>query len=245
VVPLGLHWCLATPHAPFAELQVDGHHRSDALLPPVPLPLRMWAGGEIEMLAAFHVGDTVLRRSVVTDVELKMGKAGPLCFVRLQHEYLSRGSRLMVRERQDIVYRNKTSPAPKTASIYPDSPCGMTPASALAWQITADPRLLFRYSALTFNAHRIHYDYPYATGAEGYAGLVVHGPLQATLLLNIAATLMGRAPSHLVYRGLAPLIAGPPFTAAMQSVDLGAGNGVCWIQSSTGSITMRAEAVWT
>ncbi|MFE1601783.1 FAS1-like dehydratase domain-containing protein [Methylobacterium sp. ID0610] len=209
--PLALHWCLA-PETPAADtLGPDGHAAKGGFLPPVPLPRRMWAGGEVETLAPLRLGDRVIRRETVADVAVKEGRTGTLCFVTVRHEYETpRG--LAIRERQDIVYREASRPGDPPAAAPPAAPA--LPGADLAWSVAATPVLLFRYSAMTFNGHRFHYDFPYATQVEGYAGLVVHGPMQASLLLNLAASLLGRPPARFRYRGVSPMIAGQTFTVA-------------------------------
>ncbi|MGY2049336.1 FAS1-like dehydratase domain-containing protein [Methylobacterium sp. JK268] len=208
--PLALHWCLA-PETPAAEtLGPDGHAAKGGFLPPVPLPRRMWAGGEIEILQPLRLGDRVARRETVADVAAKEGRTGTLCFVTVRHAYeTARG--LAIRERQDIVYREAARPGAPAAA---PPPAPESPPAEAAWTVPATPVLLFRYSAMTFNGHRFHYDHPYATQVEGYPGLVVHGPLQASLLLNLAAVLLGRVPERFRYRGVSPLIAGGTFRVA-------------------------------
>ncbi|WP_336486911.1 FAS1-like dehydratase domain-containing protein [Methylobacterium nigriterrae] len=210
--PLALHWCLA-PETPAADtLGPDGHAAKGGFLPPVPLPRRMWAGGEVETLAALHLGDDVVRRETVADVVVKEGRTGCLCFVTVRHEYETpRG--VAIRERQDIVYREAARPGQQTARPQP-SP--LTSAPDLVREVEATTTLLFRYSAMTFNGHRFHYDFPYATEVEGYPGLVVHGPIQASLLLNLAAEALGRTPGMFRYRGISPMIAGQIFQVAGQ-----------------------------
>jgi len=178
VPPLG-HWLYFLPQDLQSGIGPDGHAKRGGFLPPVPLPRRMWAGGRLEFLRDLHVGDEVERRSSITRVESKQGRSGALVFVTVRHEIAdARGVALT--EEHDIVYRDP--PAPGSAAA----------AAALARtdetfcrRIVPDPVMLFRYSALTFNGHRIHYDRPYATEVEGYPGLVVHGPLIATLLLDL------------------------------------------------------------
>ena len=206
--PLALHWCLG-PETPAADsLGPDGHAAKGGFLPPVPLPRRMWAGGEVETLAPLRIGDRVVRRETVADVAVKVGRTGTLCFVTVRHDYeTERG--LAIRDRQDIVYREASRPGDAAPASKP------APAEDdAAWSVEADPVLLFRYSAMTFNGHRFHYDQPYATQVEGYAGLVVHGPMQASLLLNLAAARLGRVPARFRYRGVAPMIAGSRFAVA-------------------------------
>lgn len=236
--PLGLHWCLAPPQVATRDLSTDGHPARGGFLPPVPLPRRMWAGGEITFLAPLHIGDTVERRSKIVDLRLTEGRSGPLCFVTVEHEVATdRG--MAIRERQDIVYRE----APQgTAPPVKDSvSSGAPPAADLAWTVDAAPPLLFRYSALTFNSHRIHYDLPYAREQEGYPDLVVHGPLQATLLLNLAAAFQGRSPRRFRYRGLAPLFSGRPLH--LRAVRTASGVD-CWSTTDEEIVGMKAAADW-
>ena len=202
-------------------------------LPPVALPRRMWAGGRIETLAPLRTGDEVTRHSTIGDVTWKDGRSGPLCFVAVDHELVTaRG--VALRERHNIVYREAAKPGAEP----PSAPAPAEPRPAdLAWTVEADPVLLFRYSAITFNSHRIHYDQPYVTGIEGYAGLVVHGPIQATLIMNIIATLSGGEPIRLDYRGLAPLIAGEAFQVKAKRLDDGA--IAAWTEGADGRVRME------
>lgn len=231
--PLALHWCLAPPIAPMGAIGIDGHAAKGEFLPPVPLPRRMWAGGTIETLAPLQTGDEVTRRSVIGDISYKQGRTGPLCFVAVDHELITpRG--VALRERHNIVYREAAKPgAPASPAPAPEDP---RPAD-LVWQVASSPVFLFRYSAITFNSHRIHYDYPYVTGEEGYDGLVVHGPIQATLLLNIIATLSGGEPIRLDYRGVAPLIAGDDFL--VKAKRLPDGGIAAWTEGSDGRVRME------
>lgn len=237
--PLALHWCLAPPIVPIESTGPDGHAAKGEFLPPVPLPRRMWAGGRIEVVAPLLEGDSVTRRSRIGDISFKQGRSGRLCFVAVHHEF-STGRGLALRERHDIVYREAQPPgapaAPKAAPLA-ERPCD------LEWQVEAGPVLLFRYSALTFNSHRIHYDHPYVTAIEGYAGLVVHGPIQATLLANIIATLAGTATIAMDYRGLAPLIAGAPFRIkAARQPDR---TIKAWTEGADGVVRMEATGTAT
>ncbi|HEX4573333.1 MAG TPA: MaoC family dehydratase N-terminal domain-containing protein [Dongiaceae bacterium] len=233
--PLGLHWCLAPDAEPMAGLAPDGHTAKGSLLPPVSLPRRMWAGGELELRAPLRLGDKVLRRSTIADITAKRGRSGPLCFVTLRNEF-STARGLVLSERHDIVYRD--SPAPGS----PPSSAARSEQSRAerSWRVPASPVLLFRYSALTFNGHRIHYDEPYATGAEGYPGLVVHGPLQATLLLNLTATAGAAMPFRFRYRALSALIAGPAFEVQARR---GEGSIEGWTRNAGGVICMEATAI--
>jgi 3-methylfumaryl-CoA hydratase len=236
--PLGIHWCLAPRLALMSELGRDGHPSLGGFLPPVSLSRRMWAGGEIEFLAAIPRGGRVVRRSVIADVALKQGRSGSLCFVSVHHEYSAAGQ-TKIRERQDIVFRDEPRSQLHAAVRSPQQRHGL-PAADLVWAVSPSSVLLFRYSALTFNGHRIHYDQPYATGVEGYPGLVVHGPLQATLLLNAAATVLSRTPRRFSYRNLAPLFADAPFHAcAAQTAER---QVECRVEGTDGTTAMIATA---
>ena len=199
--PYCLHWCLAPVIEPTANLGPDGHPRLGLQLPPIPLARRMWAGGELTFHGPLQAGDVVTRRSMIASIEAKQGRSGGLTFVRVQHEHSTeRGT--AVSEAQDIVYREPTGRvASAAASPEPDFEV------ARCESVDTDPVLLFRYSALTFNGHRIHYDHPYATETEGYPGLVVHGPLIATLLANLAAGELGTL-SVFRFKSRAPLFLG-------------------------------------
>ncbi len=203
-VPLGFHWCLCPDILPDDKLGQDGHPQLGIFLPETGLPRRMWAGGEINYHGVIRVGDSVRRFSTIEEVVFKDGKSGKLCFVTVRHHYSVNG-RLLIDDRQDIVYRAE--------SALGGAPQASAPIEAPknAVKIIATPTLLFRYSAMTFNGHRIHYDEPYATIVEHYPGLVVHGPMQATLMLNLAATRLGRPPKRFSYRGVTPLNCGQTF----------------------------------
>jgi 3-methylfumaryl-CoA hydratase len=205
--PFTVHWCLAQPVFPMTLLGRDGHPTRGGFLPPVPLPRRMWAGGELQFFDTLRVGDEQRRNSRIADVTVKKGSSGTLCFVSVEHEVTTpRG--VAIHERQDIVYRemggNQPAPA-KTASPPPVAKHRETHV--------ADAVLLFRYSALTFNGHRIHYDRDYVTKVEGYPGLIFHGPLQAAFIVELAAKLHGgKPPKKLSYRGVQPLFEGAEFS---------------------------------
>jgi 3-methylfumaryl-CoA hydratase len=206
IAPLGIHWCLCTPDAATAELDTDGHPKRGGFLPPIPLPRRMWASSNVTFHAPIHGGAAIERRSIIAGIEEKTGGSGALVFVQIDHDTTSDGV-LAVSERQTIVYReaSTTTPAPLGS--------GTPRLSDYAWHraLTPGAPLLFRYSALTFNSHRIHYDLPYATGEEGYLGLVVHGPLTASLLLDLAARELGaNRLASFSFRGVSPAIANEP-----------------------------------
>ena len=234
-VPPGLHWCLMPDLAKPQDLGRDGHPNRGMFMPDLPgLPRRMWAGGELSFAAPLQPGDTVSRHSRIADISFKTGSTGPLGFVRLESVYSVAGQ-TRITERQDIVYREDPKPgianAPTASEDWPD---------AQRWQITPDPVLLFRYSALTFNGHRIHYDYPYATGVEGYVGLVVHGPLQANWMLNLATTIFGELPKTFRYRGLTPLTCGLPVHIEARHSAEGLNLRV---RREDGVVTMQASAL--
>lgn len=236
-LPLAIHWCLAPAAVPPEEIGGDGHPARGGFLPPVPLPRRMWAGGELSFHRPLGVGDTVERLSRIADVTEKAGRSGRLVFVTVEHR-ISTDAGLAVSERQDLVYREAQAPAATSAS-GPAGQAAPRPAD-VSVTIDATTTLLFRYSALTFNGHRIHYDRDYARDVEGYPGLVVHGPLQATLLVNLAARINdGRPPRVFSYRGVTPLFDGAPFTV---NAVRRAGGFDLWCAGSRGATTMTASA---
>jgi 3-methylfumaryl-CoA hydratase len=200
--PPGLHWGLAPATPGMAELGPDGSEAKGLFLPPIPLPRRMWAGGSVESFAPICLGAEVTRVSTISGVKMRDGKAGPLCFVSVMHE-IGAGATLLVRERHDLVFREGL---PKTARPAAGSQAARGDAE---WTVEPSAAMLFRFSAFTFNGHRVHYDFPYAVQQEGYGGLIVHGPLQAALLFNQASVLLGHVPKHFDYRCIAPLVAGP------------------------------------
>ena len=235
--PWTTHWCLAQPVFPMSELSQDGHPTRGGFLPPVPLPRRMWAGGELQFFDTMRVGDEVKRHSRISDVTMKIGSTGMLCFVAVEHEITTpRG--MAIRERHDIVYRDMSSTAPAAPAKTPPPP----PAAKHRESHMADPVLLFRYSALTFNGHRIHYDRDYVTRVEGYPGLVFHGPLQASFIVELAAKLHGGTPpKKLSYRGVQPLFEGSEFS--VNANDTGTGMEL-WTANSQGQPTMKGTATW-
>ncbi|MGE0798708.1 MAG: MaoC family dehydratase N-terminal domain-containing protein [Lautropia sp.] len=188
-LPALWHWLYFLPQAPQRELGDDGHPRRGGFLPPVPLPRRMWAGGRLQWHAALRAGDRLRRVSRIVSVAHKAGRSGELVFVLVRHEF-SRDGTLLLTEEQDLVYRAppRSEETARPAPVADTAPPEQAASAPATWSrtIVPDPVLLFRYSALTFNSHRIHYDRPYATGEEGYPGLVVHGPLIATLLADLA-----------------------------------------------------------
>jgi 3-methylfumaryl-CoA hydratase len=239
--PLAVHWCLAPLTVPMAQLGPDGHPARGGFLPPVPLPRRMWAGGRLEFSDRLQVSDTITRNSTIRDVTLKQGRTGSLCFVTVDHEIATQRG-LAIRERQDIVYRDAEAARPASPTATPAPPEPAPPKAQWSRAVPADPVLLFRYSALTFNGHRIHYDRSYCIDVEGYPGLIVHGPLQATLLLEFATSLKGgRPPRTFDFRGVKPLFDGSDFTVNAYED----GDGLrLWTANAGGQVAMEARVTW-
>lgn len=192
------HWAAFHPTAPMAEIGADGHPKLGGFLPAVPLERRMWAGGRLVFHAGLRVGEPLRRRSEILKVEEKSGSAGAMVFVTVGHELFGE-SGLAISEEQDIVYIAMPD------SFRPPKPIPAPDSADFDTTVPVDGVLLFRYSAATFNGHRIHYDLPYATEVEKYPGLVVHGPLQATLLMALAIRHRGRPPARFRFRGVHPM----------------------------------------
>ncbi|PZN93188.1 MAG: protein dehydratase [Alphaproteobacteria bacterium] len=230
--PLGLHWCLAPALAAQDRLGPDGHGPRVHAVDLAAYPRRMWVGGALELLARLPLEAEVTRVSTLLPLAYKTGAAGPLCLTGAAH-VLSVAGDAVLRERQDIAFRGPAGAGQSAAVVEAMPPAG------LEWTIATPTTLLLRYSALTFNAHRIHYDRDYARAVEGYADLVVHGPLQATVLLNLAATLLGQAPARFDYRATAPLLAGGGGVARGVRTPAGA---ELTMHDAAGGVTMRATA---
>ncbi len=180
--PKGYHWCLGLPDTPTPELGLDGHPPKGGFLPPIPFPRRMWAASSVEFLTELPIGAQVVRRSKIFSVQEKTGKSGPLVLVQVEHQTEVEGQ-CAIKERQTIVYREQATSAMELPPV--EKPQSFQ--YPLLREVLPTQTLLFRYSALTFNSHRIHYDLPYAMEQEGYPGLVVHGPLMASLGVQAAA----------------------------------------------------------
>lgn len=232
--PALIHFCLAQPAAPTSELGEDGHPARGGFLPPVPLPRRMWASGSLAFHGDVRIGDMVSRHSKIRDVVIKEGRSGTLCFVTIDHRIESEG-RHVIDERQDIVYRG--ADIPDSLQKTPD----FAPKGTNLVTIVPSPILLFRYSALTFNGHRIHYDLTYARDVEFYPGLIVHGPMQATMLIQFAETLGGRLPAKFEFRSLSPLFDDKNFT--LNAIEV-VGGLKLWTSAVDGPIAMEALATW-
>jgi 3-methylfumaryl-CoA hydratase len=225
IMPQSIHFALCTPQAPTASLGEDGHPARDdspgSFLPPFPMPRRMWASSKIAFHMPIAIGAVIERTSRIASVSEKEGGSGRLAFVDVEHHTRANGT-LAVVETQTLVYREAAAP---DAPLSPP-PLGEARFSPDGWDahrvLSPDPRLLFRYSALTFNTHRIHYDAPYASDIERYRGLVVHGPLTASLLLQLAADTLGENRlRRFSFRGLSPAIAGEPLHLVMKKGEAG------------------------
>jgi len=234
VPPLG-HWLYFLPRAAQREIDVDGHPRRGGFLPPVPLSRRMWAGGRLSFERPLRVGEGVNRLTTIKNVEIKHGRSGDLVFVTVSHQ-ISDPAGIVLIEEQDIVYRDNPSPdspAP-TAAMAPTD-------EAFCRDVAPDPVLLFRYSALTFNGHRIHYDRWYATEVEGYPGLVVHGPLIATLLVDLLRHELPEVKLRtFTFRAVSPLFDIHPFTLCGK-LDAD-GRMILWARNHEGKLAMQAHA---
>ena len=194
------HWLYFLPLAPMSDVGPDGHPKRGGFLPPVPLPRRMFAGGRFEYHHPLRIGEPVSRTSRITDVSGKEGRSGTLVFVTVRHE-IANAAGVALTEEHDIVYRENPRPDAPVPKPMP-APVGET----FSREIAPDPVLLFRYSALTFNSHRIHYDRSYVTEVEGYPGLIVHGPLIATLLVDLLRRSLPDAKvARFAFRAVRPL----------------------------------------
>jgi len=231
------HWLYFLPLYRQSEVGPDGHAQRGGFLPPVPLPRRMWAASQLEFKRQLRVGDAIRRVSTITDVSEKSGRTGALVFVKVRHEIRANDEASpAIVEFHDIVFRE----APKDVDV---SPPRVAPAQS-RWQrrVVPDAVLLFRYSALTFNAHRIHYDRKYVTGVEGYPGLVVHGPLIATLLLDLLREKLSDATvRRYEFRAVRPLFDTNAFDVCGEPARDGRSVRL-WAKDHEGSLAMDATA---
>ena len=235
VPPLG-HWFYFLDRARQSQLDLDGHPKRGGFLPPVPLPRRMWAAGRVTFPAPIPLGADMVRRSSVAAVTAKHGRSGPMVFVTVHHEILV-GDLVCIVEDQDIVYRMPADPAIKA----PTRAQGEAPLSDHKRTIVPGPLLLFRFSALTFNAHRIHYDRDYARHIEGYPGLVVHGPLVAMLLMDhFLRQAPGRKVSSFTFRAERPLFDTASFEVCSRLTESGA---ELWAVDGDGATAVSAVVV--
>jgi len=238
-LPPGGHWLFFLPRTRQSDLDANGHAKKGGFLPPVPLERRMWAGGRIAFKAPLRVGDAIRRRSEIADVKAKQGNSEPLVFVLVKH-VISGPAGVAIAEEHDIVYRG-VPPKDAAAAARPEN---SPPPGKLVWKRSVTPSIamLFRYSALIFNAHRIHYDRDYVTKGEGYPGLIVHGPLIATLLMDLCRRQApDRVLSRFDYRAQSPLFDSGQFTVAGEPAADGA-TARLWALDGAGSVAMAAEA---
>jgi 3-methylfumaryl-CoA hydratase len=234
VIPPLWHWLYFLPISPLSEVGPDGHPKRGGYLPPVPLPRRMFAGGRFEFHQPLKVGETITRSSRITDVSGKEGRSGTLVFVTVRHE-ITGAAGVAMTEEHDIVYRENPradAPVPKPQAARTDE--------AFSREIAPDPVQLFRYSALTFNSHRIHYDRSYVTEVEDYPGLIVHGPLIATLLVDLLRRNLPQANVRsFKFRASRPLFDIHRFTVCGRAD----GKSVAlWTRDHEGWLTMEAKA---
>jgi 3-methylfumaryl-CoA hydratase len=230
------HWLYFLPTVRQSELGADGHPKRGGFLPPVPLPRRMWAGARFEFHRPLHIGESIVRKSTIADVSTKEGRAGPLIFVLVRHDIAGPAGLALVEE-HDIVYRDVPGAGESSQPSHAAAPEGAL------WRrdIHADAVMLFRYSALIFVGHRIHYDRRYATDVEGYPGLVVHGPLIATLLADLLRRHSNAPLRSLRFRAVSPLFDNAPF--AVCGTPEPDGKASLWAQNAEGVLAMKAEAV--
>ena len=234
-VPPCWHWLYFLPLHRQSEIGPDGHAKRGGFLPPVPLPRRMWAGSRIEFLAPVRAGQAISRTSRIADVRMKDGRTGPLVFVNVHHEIRAEGQ-VAIHEEHDIVYRDMPAQGEP-------APAGVPAPTNAQWtrEIHPDDVLLFRYSALTFNGHRIHYDRRYVTEVEGYPGLIVHGPLIATLLLDLLRRqLPGAQVRRFSFKAMKPIFDIAPFQVCGR-MD-GDKTVKLWAVTPEGHIAMDASA---
>ncbi|MBS0223108.1 MAG: MaoC family dehydratase N-terminal domain-containing protein [Proteobacteria bacterium] len=232
------HWLFFLEAVPQSRIGPDGHPERGDFLPPVPLPRRMWAGSRFTFDGPpLSIGETATRRSEIKSIEPKTGSTGAMVFVTVRHS-VSGPRGLSFVEEHDIVYREAAKAGEKARDPKP------APVDA-TWSkiITPDEVLLFRFSALTFNGHRIHYDQPYVTGTEGYPGLIVHGPLMGMLQMELARrSNVGRVPAGFEFRALSPIFAGMPLTVgARKETD---GSVMTWIANDKGGLVQQGKAIF-
>jgi 3-methylfumaryl-CoA hydratase len=233
-LPLLWHWLYFWEVAPLGGLGYDGHPAKGDFLPPVPLPRRMWAGSRLRFLAPLPIGRPAVKRSRIARIEEKEGRSGKLAFVTVSHR-IEAGGVACIEEEHDIVYR-----APPAPGERPRAGAAAPPAARWRREVRPSEVMLFRYSALTFNGHRIHYDRRFCLESEGYPGLVVHGPLLATCMLGLAAE-TGRRIAGFSFRALAPVFDIASFTVNAEPDAVGAR---LWIADAEARLCMDGEVAW-
>jgi 3-methylfumaryl-CoA hydratase len=233
------HWLFFHSFVRQSDLGSDGHSARGTFLPPVPLPRRMWAGGRLEFFQPLRINQEASQTSTVNAVDFKQGSTGPLLFITVGHEIQGGDGAVLIREERTLVYRDSV------AANAVVSQCTVAEKPEWSWSIVPSSSLLFRYSAVTFNAHRIHYDFPYATEVEGYPGLVVQGPLIATLLLELLHRFLPEEQIRsFTYRAISPLFHIEPFQICGRR-GTAAGEVSLWAQTQTGRLAMSAVATLT
>ena len=233
-VTSGLHWMLGWNLVKNDELGIDSHPALGEFLPPVPLPRRMWAGSEIKVLKPIRVADKVIKQSTVADIQVKEGRTGLLCFVTAEYNFLV-NDEVTINEKHNIVYRDisKSGGGSGYSKDIPEK-------ADLREKIFMHPTILFRYSAIGFVGHRIHYDHPYTVNEENYPGLIVHGPLQATYLLRAAEKLMDKPVKSFTHKVMAPVFANSEYIVGVDKMNDSSVS--CWGATKEFGVTMRAEA---
>lgn len=233
-LPPGWQWLFFNAAPPRATLGADGLPTHGDFMPPIDLPRRMWAGDRIQYVSPLPIGAAAVKHSKIANIERKSGKAGQLCFVTMEHR-ISSGGEVRIVEDHTLVFRAPPSGPQPPLARYEE-------AAQWVERFTPDPVLLFRYSALTFNGHRIHYDQPYARDVEGYADLVVHGPLTATLLHGFAQKHGGgRRLARFDLRAVNPLYVSRPFTLEGRPEGEGL---LVWARGPDGELAMSARATF-
>ncbi len=230
------HWFFFLQKVPQSRLGPDGHPERGGFMPPIELPRRMFAGARVRFAHPLRIGKSAVRQSEIREVSTKEGRSGRLAFVTVAHT-LRQDGEVCIEEQQDIVYREQGAPVPAPV------PVALPPVPPGSWtrMVTPDPTLLFRFSSLTFNAHRIHYDRPYATTIEGYPGLVVHGPLTALMLLELVRRETPRRVAAFAFRVQGPLFDTAPFRLVATPVD---GGAALEAQGPDGKTAISASAEW-
>ncbi|MFT4862703.1 MAG: 3-methylfumaryl-CoA hydratase [Pseudohongiellaceae bacterium] len=236
-LPILWHWLYFLSAERLSSLAPDGHPTKGGFLPPIPLPRRMWAGSRLRFQQPLCLAQRVKKSSTIKSIQFKAGRSGQLAFVCVVHE-ISNAAGVAVIEEQDLVYRSPALP-----SALPPAPLKSSVVADFSLSVAPSAVMLFRYSALTFNAHRIHYDRDYAMAEEGYPGLVVHGPLLATLMMElVAGEFVGRPVLSFEFRALQPVFEGAEIKVCGKLPD-GDGKGELWIENGVGEVCMRGLLV--
>ena len=235
-LPFGWHWLWFAEAFPAGKLGRDGHPARGDFMPPIPLPRRMWAGSRISFHHPLQIGMTASRKTTITAIAAKTGRSGDLVFLTMLHE-ISEGDTMLITEEQDLVYRTDRTPdAPVPVPQQPPT----RDMATLSREVYPDPVWMFRYSALTFNGHRIHYDADYARKVEGYRGIVFHAPLTATLLMNIAGEKLGdRKMASFAFRAVSPLFQDAAFMIHAKS---DGSTATAWAETPGGALALTATA---